>query len=126
MVFVSSDHSEGEFEGYFAEHKWRLAVPFSATSVRGKLGQKFRVQGIPTLVVVDGQGATVTTEAVQSVMSDPTAAEFPWKPKTFWEAMEGCSGPLIDKSGGSTPVSDLKSKDVIGLYFSAHWCPPCR
>ena len=23
-------------------------------------------------------------------------------------------------------VDSLNGKDVVGLYFSAHWCPPCR
>jgi len=34
------------------------------------------------------------------------------------------SGSLLGKSG-EVPFSDLKA-DVIGLYFSAHWCGPCR
>mmetsp|Transcript_7995 Transcript_7995/g.9165 ORF Transcript_7995/g.9165 Transcript_7995/m.9165 type:complete len:165 (-) Transcript_7995:340-834(-) len=35
-------------------------------------------------------------------------------------------GDLIDRDGKLTPVADLKENDVVGLYFSAHWCPPCR
>ena len=34
---------------------------------------------------------------------------------------------LVDKTGqerGSVEV--LKDKKVVALYFSAHWCPPCR
>merc|ERR1711879_557287 len=31
------------------------------------------------------------------------------------------------KDGKEISVQDLKSKcKIIGLYFSAHWCPPCR
>lgn len=32
-----------------------------------------------------------------------------------------------DGSGGvkQSPSSDLNGK-VVGIYFSAHWCPPCR
>ena len=26
----------------------------------------------------------------------------------------------------SVPAADLDDCDVIGLYFSAHWCPPCK
>lgn len=29
-------------------------------------------------------------------------------------------------AGGSKDTIDLKSKKIVGLYFSAHWCPPCR
>ncbi|TMW56510.1 hypothetical protein Poli38472_006520 [Pythium oligandrum] len=34
---------------------------------------------------------------------------------------------LLNKSGEIVSVADaLAQKKVIGLYFSAHWCPPCR
>jgi len=33
---------------------------------------------------------------------------------------------LQGKDGAVTPVSALAEKQVVGLYFSAHWCPPCR
>ena len=31
------------------------------------------------------------------------------------------TGELLGKKG-KTPVSALASKEVVGLYFSAHWC----
>ena len=32
---------------------------------------------------------------------------------------------IINAKGDSVPSSSLAGK-VLGLYFSAHWCPPCR
>jgi len=32
---------------------------------------------------------------------------------------------LIGAKGAEVSVDDFKDK-VVGLYFSAHWCPPCR
>jgi nucleoredoxin len=44
------------------------------------------------------------------------------------------SSPLIEllgeklqgKEGSVSTASALEGKEVLGLYFSAHWCPPCR
>lgn len=33
---------------------------------------------------------------------------------------------VMNDSGEMIPTKDLMSKQVVGLYFSAHWCPPCR
>lgn len=33
---------------------------------------------------------------------------------------------LVDRSGKDFDVQQLTASDVIALYFSAHWCPPCR
>merc|ERR550514_2002878 len=58
-------------------------------------------------------------------MNDPTGKDLPWKPPTFWEALgtEFLSGT----EGETVEVDDLRGAGkYIGLYFSAHWCPPCR
>ena len=33
---------------------------------------------------------------------------------------------LLDAEGDKASVDVLAGKPVIGIYFSAHWCPPCR
>lgn len=45
-----------------------------------------------------------------------------------WEILTETPGltTLVDKDGKTTPVEDLRSKKAIGIYFSAHWCGPCR
>ena len=36
-------------------------------------------------------------------------------------------GELVDKSGAKFTAKDLLAgKKAVGIYFSAHWCPPCR
>jgi thiol-disulfide isomerase/thioredoxin len=36
-------------------------------------------------------------------------------------------GPELLTRQGPTPTAvALGGKAVVGLYFSAHWCPPCR
>jgi nucleoredoxin len=35
--------------------------------------------------------------------------------------------PLLTKAGAVVPLADaLAQKKVVGLYFSGHYCPPCR
>jgi nucleoredoxin len=42
--------------------------------------------------------------------------------------MDLIKGKNLTKADGSSQSADaaLAGKDVILVYFSAHWCPPCR
>ena len=43
-----------------------------------------------------------------------------------WSNLEELIGnELIDANGNKVDVKSLQGK-IIGLYFSAHWCRPCR
>ena len=34
---------------------------------------------------------------------------------------------LVDKDGKTTKLQSVLGQGrVVGIYFSAHWCPPCR
>jgi len=124
IVFVSSDRDEDAFNSYYAEMPW-LALPYAERDLKAKLSKKFKVSGIPTLVVLDESGELITADGREAVSEDPTGADFPWKPAGFWDALgdEFLSGT----EGETVSVEDVKGRaKVIGLYFSAHWCPPCR
>jgi hypothetical protein len=40
-----------------------------------------------------------------------------------WSSLFGPT--LVQREGGPVPTSELDGKYVF-VYFSAHWCPPCR
>ena len=33
---------------------------------------------------------------------------------------------LLTKNGKISKEEIFKNNELIGIYFSAHWCPPCR
>jgi len=124
VVFVSSDKDQAGFDGYYADMPW-LALPFSERDMKDALNKKYKVSGIPSVVILDAEGGLITTEGRKALTDDPKADDIAgWKPKTFSELFNDMTlvGPGDTKKKGS----DLLGKQVFGLYFSAHWCPPCR
>lgn len=125
IVFVSADRDEKAFDGYFKEMPW-LALPYEAGDVKNALSKKYEVDGIPTLVIVDSKtGEVITTDGRESVGEDPMGKDFPWRLPPFWKALG--SDFLKGMDGETVDVEQIKGAGkVIGLYFSAHWCGPCR
>jgi len=122
IVFVSSDKDEASFAEYYGEQASWTALPFGDRAKKDALSKKYKVRGIPTFVVLDGKtGETITVDGRDGVSSDPDA--FPWKPKTLDEVLAGLPA-LQDKSGGAVALADAPGP--LLLYFSAHWCPPCK
>lgn len=121
-VFVSSDKGQEEFDEYYGEMPW-LALPFDQRDVKATLSKKYKVQGIPSLVVLAPDGKVITTDGRSKVMENfDDCAGFPWTPKTLSEAL----GESFLKQDGSTVGKEAIEGKTLGLYFSAHWCPPCR
>jgi len=154
IIFVSSDQNEAAFASYFKDMPW-LALPFAAREVKAKLSEKFRVSGIPTLVLLDSSGKLISTDGRSKVMSDPTGKWVPCvqplshsqptaevkaaETKTAAASASGTaiagglatvlgSAPLLDTDGKTSITLAQVAKDVplIAIYFSAHWCGPCR
>jgi len=130
IVFVSSDHNENAFKSYFAEMPW-LALPYSEEELNKALNKKYKCQGIPYLVVVDGKTTeTITTDGTQAISAGSYLTDYPWKPVKLSE-LECCLtylfGEKLNNKGTEVSTRDtLVSKDYVMIYFSAHWCPPCR
>jgi len=122
VVFVSGDQDEKQFKEYYSEQPW-LSLPFDDKETNAKLNKKYKVQGIPSVVILGPTGELITKDGRAAVSQDPTGEEMPWKPKTLEEIFSDAK--LVGAGGIEKQGKDLKGT-VFGLYFSAHWCPPCR
>lgn len=121
VVFVSSDRDEDGFKGYYAEQPW-LALPYASREKKAELSKKYKVSGIPSLVIVNpADGTTITLDGRSVVSGDPTGEKLPWIPPTFQDAL----GEKFLKAESTVGKEAIEGK-TLGLYFSAHWCPPCR
>ncbi|KAM1170794.1 hypothetical protein ACFX15_020681 [Malus domestica] len=140
VVFISSDRDEESYTGYFSKMPW-LSIPFWDSETRKRLKEFFKVRGIPNLVIIDANGK-VSIDDGTKIVRDYGANGYPFTAERFAELVEiekaeekaqtlesilisGDRNFVIGKDGTQIPVADLVGKNIL-LYFSAHWCPPCR
>merc|ERR1719498_1589370 len=97
IVFVSSDRDQAAFHEYYGEMPW-LALPYSDRNGKSQLSSKYKVTGIPTLVLFDAEGKTITTDGRSCIAEDPQGADFPWTPPTLEESL----GDSFVKADGSS------------------------
>ncbi|XP_063002868.1 nucleoredoxin [Elgaria multicarinata webbii] len=122
IVFVSAEQDQQRWQEAARAMPW-LALPFADKRRKLKLWNKFRVSNIPSLIFIDAHtGKVVCRNGLLVIRDDPEGLEFPWGPRPFSEVV---AGPLLRKSGQSQESGVLEACHV-GVYFSAHWCPPCR
>ena len=86
IIFVSSDKNEQEMLKYFKKMPW-LAIPFKDPA-RAKLKSQFKVNGIPTLIVLGHDGKVISSNARWDVVMLGEKALTAWqsedyKPKTY-------------------------------------------
>ena len=84
IVWISGDRSEQDFVSYYQKMPW-LAVPINvASEIYQKLSPQYKVRGIPHMVFLDGEDASVyTLDGRTKVMKDPYGLEFPYRPRSL-------------------------------------------
>lgn len=121
LVFVSYDKSEEEFKDYSSTMPWLCTVLDEKNN--RTIGRKYKANGIPHLVVLDGtSGEVITMQGTEEVKNDEKGANFPWRPKPFSQIFPD---NYLSTDNEKVSYSSIKKKHLM-LYFSAHWCPPCQ
>jgi len=141
IVFISSDRSAAEAEEYYQEQPWAI-LDYSHRDTKQLIAEAYGVRGIPTLIILDGlTGALISTEGRELFMSvefdeiktiaEEKAKADALRAAKLTDARENPKPPaalfpegaVVDQEGNA---ADISGKSVVGLYFSAHWCGPCR
>lgn len=125
VIFVSSDNNQKAFDDYLSEMPWK-ALPYSDRARKAKLSKKFKVQGIPTVILLDPKTGKVTEKNGRAkISSDPEGKDFPWIPAPLSDTTKDMK--ILTKDDKEISFTSLVGQNKYTLlYFSAHWCPPCR
>merc|ERR1712167_162995 len=107
IIFVSSDRDASQFKEYYDEQADWAALPFKDRATKNALSKKFKVRGIPTLVILDGKtGETITLDGRDGVSSEPEAALGAGHPRAAAPVRRqgGRRSFVIRKAGASPPL----------------------
>jgi nucleoredoxin len=124
LVFCSFDHEKDGFDDYTSNMPW-LCMPFNCKEIKA-LAHKYKARSIPHLVVLDGTtGNIITLNGTEGAYQDTEGEKFPWKSKKLGEVLPDQILAPKSSTEQMLDVSSLNDKYLM-LYFSAHWCPPCK
>ncbi|CAA2986345.1 probable nucleoredoxin 1 [Olea europaea subsp. europaea] len=139
IVMIPLDDEESSFKKKFEGIPW-LSLPVLDKTC-AKLVHYFELSALPIVVVIGPDGKTIHPN-VAEVIEDHGRKAYPFtseklaeieeleKIKRESQTLESIlvsedSDFVIGKEGVKVRVSELVGKNIL-LYFSAHWCPPCR
>ncbi|XP_043471792.1 nucleoredoxin-like [Leptopilina heterotoma] len=116
------------FRNHITDLPW-LAVPNKDYERKTRLTRRYRIKaGVPTLILLEGgNGSVVTRGGVERTLADLTGANFPWKPPHPKATL--VDGPLLPcgaRDSNEPMLYEELRHYFKGVYFSAHWCPPCK
>ncbi|XP_010923905.1 probable nucleoredoxin 2 [Elaeis guineensis] len=138
IVFVSSDEDHASFERFHSLMPWP-AIPFSDLQSRRSLTQRFQIEGIPSLIIINSKGELIRTDGVELInryecrafpftsekMAELEADEEAKHASQTLEKLLSLNGrDCVINHKRQVPISELVGK-TVGLYFSARRCPPC-
>ena len=114
IIFVSSDRDASQFKEYYDEQAAWAALPFKDRATKNALSKKFKVRGIPTLVILDGKtGETITLDGRDGVSSEP---EF------FYETIGPDAACLVFASDGLWEF--MNDQEVVDMIHQSREAAP--
>jgi len=85
IVFLSSDHDEKEFKEYYEDMPW-CALSYEERGLKSSLSDIYDVQGIPTLILLNGKGELISEDGRDIVRYGEEY--YPWDEESIEKAKE--------------------------------------
>jgi nucleoredoxin len=82
VVFVSSDRSQEDQLKYMEKYGMKWYALAHGSDEANELKKKYEVRGIPSLVIVDADGKTITKNGRGDVSGNPSGALASWQKKS--------------------------------------------
>lgn len=105
VIFVSLDKNVNEFSEYFSKMPWK-SLPFDNQQSE-ELSEFFRVQGIPTLILVDHEGNVLTRQGKQMIEKNSSFFELITKNKYNYLLVEKTLDLIKGQGDGRISDSDV-------------------
>ncbi|KAL3777728.1 hypothetical protein HJC23_009200 [Cyclotella cryptica] len=106
VIFISSDRDEESFSTYFGKMPWLASVPafsgMDANERQRKLADMFKIQGIPSLIILDAKTGNFITDDARNQVIQATTDEAKLALLESWKAAEAVPiEQAVFASGGS-------------------------
>merc|ERR1712025_1408622 len=120
LPLIETPGAIDQLQFVLGDSKEKLNLQYSDNIIDSNLLENFDENQI---IILDSDGNLVSDKGRDFISGDKP---FPFQPPTV---AGGLGDTLLKKVGGK--VEKVKAKDALAgktlaLYFSAHWCPPCK
>jgi thiol-disulfide isomerase/thioredoxin len=108
IILVSYDRTEQAFVNYFQKMPWLALTLENIPNYGNKMSELFRIEGIPTLVLLEGSDASIITlDGTAKVSTDTYGVEFPWRARRLSSFVPKPVNAFLKKKCGDVINSEL-------------------
>lgn len=113
VVYVPSDNCSDDFESFLQTMPF-LAIPWTDDSRKQLLDDRFKIDGVPSLLIVDVKSSTVISRNGRlRIENDPNGDDFPYYPNLVEDLSLTCESYGMDINSATSLVAFLEECSIV-------------